>query len=227
VKIFLARPRRSFATRCVEGVNSQETGVLMQRLADAGHSDDELMALCASGDAHAFRCLFDRHGQSAWRLAWRLTGDAAEAEDLVQDGFARLWKQAAAWQAGQSGVGAFLQRVITNLAIDRSRRKRPEYLGSPAAELPDSADPAPLADALLESADLSARIQACVASLPDRQRAAIVLTYWEGLTGPMAAEVMELSPKAFESLLIRARAALKSVLAAASIDARLLPGDVP
>jgi RNA polymerase sigma-70 factor, ECF subfamily len=193
----------------------------MQRLADAGQSDDELMALCANGDARAFSCLFDRHGQAAWRLAWRLTNDAGEAEDLVQEGFARLWKQAAAWNDGQAGAGAFLQRVITNLAIDRSRRKRPE----PVAEVPDSADPAPLADALLETADLSARIQACVASLPDRQRIAVVLTYWEGLTGPMAAEVMDLSPKAFESLLIRARAALKSVLAAAGIDARLLPGD--
>jgi RNA polymerase sigma-70 factor, ECF subfamily len=201
----------------------KERRVLMQRLADAGHSDDELMARCASGDARAFRCLVDRHSPSAWRLAWRLTGDAAEAEDLVQEGFARLWKQAGAWASGQAGAGAFLQRVITNLAIDRSRRKRPE----PVAELPESADPAPLADALLESADLASRIQACVASLPDRQRAAIVLTYWEGLTGPMAAQTLELSPKAFESLLIRARAGLKSVLAAAGIDARLLPGDTP
>ncbi|WP_235927738.1 sigma-70 family RNA polymerase sigma factor [Sandarakinorhabdus rubra] len=197
----------------------------MQRLADAGHSDDELMALCASGDARAFRCLFDRHGQSAWRLAWRLTGDAVEAEDLVQEGFARLWKQAGHWQGGQAkggtGAGAFLQRAITNLAIDRSRRKRPDTM----ADLPEGADPAPLADALLESADLSARIQASLASLPDRQRAAIVLTYWEGLTGPMAADVMDLSPKAFESLLVRARSALKSVLAAAGIDTSLLPGD--
>jgi RNA polymerase sigma-70 factor (ECF subfamily) len=195
----------------------------MQRLANAGHSDDELMALCASGDACAFRSLFDRHGQAAWRLAWRLTGDAGEAEDLVQEGFARLWKQAGMWAAGQAGAGAFLQRVITNLAIDRSRRKRPEAV----AEVPDSADPAPLADALLETANLSARIQACLASLPERQRAAIVLTYWEGVTGPMAAEVMDLSPKAFESLLIRARAALKSVLAAAGINTSLLPGDTP
>ncbi len=196
--------------------------MLMQRLADAGHSDDELMAMSASGDVRAFRMLVDRHSQSAWRLGWRLTGDAAEAEDVVQEGFARLWKQAGTWAAGQAGVGAYLQRVITNLAIDRSRRKRPE----PVAELPDSADPAPLADALLETADLAARIQACVASLPERQRAAIVLTYWEGLTGPMAADVLALSPKAFESLLIRARAALKAVLAAAGIDTSLLPGDV-
>lgn len=198
----------------------------MQRLADAGHSDDELMALCASQDARAFRLLVDRHSPAAWRLSCRLTGDAAAADDMVQEGFVRLWKQATDWQAGQSGVGAFLQRVITNLAIDRSRRKRPEALGL-GTELPESADPAPLADALLETADLASRIQACVASLPDRQRAAIVLTYWEGLTGPMAANVLELSPKAFESLLIRARTALKAVLAAAGIDTSLLPGETP
>lgn len=193
----------------------------MQKLADAGQSDDELMALCANGDVRAFRLLVDRHGQSAWRLSWRMTGDAGEAEDVVQESFARLWRQAAIWQAGQAGVGAFLQRVITNLVIDRSRRKRPETMAEP----PDSIDPAPLADAVLEAADDAARIQACVASLPERQRAAIVLTYWEGLTGPMAATVLDLSPKAFESLLIRARMTLKTVLVAAGIDARILPGE--
>lgn len=199
--------------------------MLMERLDDPSLSpsdgDDRLMAASAGGAEAAFRLLVDRHGQSAWRLAWRMTGDASEAEDLVQEGFARLWRQAPRWQAGQSGVGAFLQRVITNLAIDRSRRQRPQTMD----ELPDSEDPAPLADALLAEADLAARIQACVTTLPERQRAAIVLTYWEGLTGPMAAEMMDLTPKAFESLLIRARTALKAVLAAAGIDTRLLPGE--
>jgi RNA polymerase sigma-70 factor (ECF subfamily) len=197
--------------------------MLMERLDDPSQtpnlSDDRLMAASATGAADAFRLLVDRHSPSAWRLAWRLTGDAGEAEDLVQEGFARLWRQAPRWQAGQSGVGAFLQRVITNLAIDRSRRQRPQLMD----ELPDRADPAPLADALLAEADLATRIQACLASLPERQRAAIVLTYWEGLTGPMAAELLDLSPKAFESLLIRARSALKSVLAAAGISPSLLP----
>lgn len=197
--------------------------MLMERLDDPSQSptdrDDGLMAASATGATAAFRLLVDRHSPSAWRLAWRLCGDAAEAEDLVQEGFARLWRQAPRWQPGQSGVGAFLQRVITNLAIDRSRRQRPQLMD----ELPDHADPAPLADALLAEADLATRIQACLAALPDRQRAAIVLTYWEGLTGPMAAEILELSPKAFESLLIRARTALKSVLAAAGIDTSLLP----
>lgn len=196
--------------------------MLMERLDDPSHSDDRLMAASATGAANAFAVLVERHGQAAWRLAWRLTGDAGDAEDLVQEGFARLWRQAPRWQAGQSGVGAFLQRVITNLAIDRSRRRRPQ----PMEDLPDSADPAPLADALMAEADLASRVQSCLALLPERQRAAIVLTYWEGLTGPMAAEVMELTPKAFESLLIRARTALKSLLAAAGIDARLLPGDM-
>ena len=195
--------------------------MLMERLADASHSDDRLMAASATGVADAFRLLVDRHSQSAWRLAWRLTGDKQEAEDMVQEGFARLWRQAPRWQAGQAGVGAFLQRVITNLAIDRSRRQRPQTMD----ELPDSADPAPLADAILANADLANSIQSCVAALPERQRAAIALTYWEGLTGPMAADVMDLTPKAFESLLIRARAALKALLTAAGINTQLLPGD--
>lgn len=194
----------------------------MQRLADPGQDDDSLMAAVARGEAMALRWLLERHGAAGFRLAWRLTGDAGEAEDLVQEAFARLWRQAARWQAGQAGVGAWLHRTVTNLAIDRSRRKRPQTM----ADLPDSIDPAPLADATLAGADLATRIQGCVAALPYRQRAAIVLTYWEGLTGPMAAQALEVSPKAFESLLIRARMALKAVLVQAGIDPRDLPGDV-
>lgn len=194
----------------------------MQRLPDASHNDDALMAAAARGDAAALRGLVDRHSSAAWRLAWRLTGDAGDAEDLVQDAFARLWQQAQRWQAGQAGVGAWLHRTITNLAIDRSRRKRPQ----PMADLPDSVDPAPLADAVLAQTDLAQRIQACVHALPERQRAAIVLTYWEGMTGPMAAEHLALSPKAFESLLIRARTGLKALLVHAGVDPRDLPGDM-
>ena len=156
------------------------------------------------------------NGQKTIKFQWD------QAEDLVQEAFARLWRQAARWQAGQAGVGAWLHRTVTNLAIDRSRRKRPQTM----ADLPDSIDPAPLADATLAGADLATRIQGCVSALPDRQRAAIVLTYWEGLTGPMAAQALEISPKAFESLLIRARMALKAVLVQAGIDPRDLPGDV-
>lgn len=195
----------------------------MERLDDPGQNDDALMAAVAAGSRPAFARLVERHGSAAWRLAYRLAGDAGDAEDLVQEGFARLWHQAGRWQAGQAGVAAFLTRVITNLAIDRSRRKRP----LPMADLPDDPDPAPLADAVLAGADTARRIQLCVAALPERQRAAIVLTYWEGLTGPMAAQTLDISPKAFESLLIRARAALKAVLAAAGLSAADLPGDAP
>lgn len=194
----------------------------MQRLPEAGQNDDALMAAAARGEASALQCLVERHNSAAWRLAWRLTGDAGDAEDLVQDAFARLWRQAGRWQSGQAGVGAWLHRTITNLAIDRSRRKRPQ----PMADLPDSVDPAPLADAVVAQADLAGRIQACVQALPERQRAAVVLTYWEGMTGPMAAETLLISPKAFESLLIRARTALKAVLVQAGVDPHDLPGDL-
>jgi RNA polymerase sigma-70 factor (ECF subfamily) len=175
--------------------------------------DDVLMQAVAGGDAAAFRCLVERHQAAAFRLAWRLTGDRGDAEDLVQDGFARLWRGAAGWQAGRSGVGAWLQRVITNAAIDRSRRQRPATMAEP----PDRADDSPRADALLEAGDEAARIGACVRALPDRQRAAIVLTYWEGLANAEAAARMEMNIKAFESLLLRARTALKQQLAAAGL----------
>ncbi|WP_310495972.1 sigma-70 family RNA polymerase sigma factor [Sandarakinorhabdus sp.] len=186
-------------------------------------SDDQLMATMAAAAAparapsaqstNALRTLAQRHQTAAFRLAWRMTGDHGDAEDLVQEAFARLWLQAPRWRAGDTGVRAFLQRVVTNLCIDRSRRRRPVTM----AELPDRPDDAPGADALLEADERSRRIDACVRALPDRQRASIVLTYWEDMPNAAAAACMDMSVKGFESLLLRARTALRHNLAAAGL----------
>jgi RNA polymerase sigma-70 factor (ECF subfamily) len=80
--------------------------------------------------------------------------------------------------------------------------------------VPDSADEAPRADALLEAEQRDRAARALVLALPERQRAAIVLTYFEELPNAEAAEAMEMNIKAFESLLHRARAALRQAFAA-------------
>ncbi len=175
---------------------------------DDAVSDDALMARVCARDAAAFRILVDAHVRPLHRIAYRMIGDATEAEDLAQEALLRLWRDAARWQAGQGGVGAWLKRVVVNLCLDRLRRRR---FASDEA-VPDRADDTPLAPEEMDAARLRAATVAAIAALPDRQRAAIVLTYYEEVSNQVAAETIDMNIKAFESLLLRARAALRAAL---------------
>lgn len=166
------------------------------------------MARVAARDADAFRTLVARHVRPLHRIAYRMIGDAAEAEDLAQEALLRLWRDAGSWQAGHAGVGAWLNRVVVNLCLDRLRRRRFHS----DAEVPERIDTSPLASEVMDASRLRAATVAAIAALPDRQRAAIVLTYYEEVSNMAAAEAMDMHIKAFESLLLRARAALRTAL---------------
>lgn len=170
--------------------------------------DDALMACLAARDAPALRTVISLYGQRTHRIAWRMLGDAAEAEDVAQEAMLKLWQQAGGWTAGGQGIGPWLARVTTNLCIDRMRRIRPVT----GVELPERADETPLADARFDEERIRALTQAAMQALPDRQRAAIVLTYWQECSNQEAAEALDLNIKAFESLLLRARRALREAL---------------
>lgn len=181
---------------------------------EADSDDDALVARVALCDADAFRALVDRHSAIPHRIAWRMTGDAFEAEDIAQEALLRLWDHAPHWRPGGSGVAAWLTRVAVNLALDRLRRRK----FASDAEPPDRADDAPLADELIEREQLAVATRAAIAALPDRQRAAIVLTYYEDHSNQQGASVLDVNIKAFESLLLRARRALAEDLHARGIQ---------
>lgn len=174
-----------------------------------------LIARVGRGDQAAFRELADVYVRPMHRLAWRMLLDTAEAEEVVQEGFVQLWTGAPRWREGDGRVGGWLYRVCTNLCLDRLRRSR-RGQGSELDEgiaAPDAIDRARLGDTVV----------ACLAALSDRQRAAIVLTYYEALPDASAADVLGMKLKAFESLLFRARAVLRSRLEARGIGANEAP----
>jgi RNA polymerase sigma factor (sigma-70 family) len=171
--------------------------------------DDALMARAALRDAAAFRLLVERYQTQPYRIAWRMLNDQTEAEDVAQEALLRLWSNASKWQPGGSGVAAWLTRVATNMCLDRLRRRR----FSSDDDIPEREDDEPLADVQMIVAERRASAAAAVAALPDRQRVAIILTYYEELPNQQAAETLEMNVKAFESLLLRARSALKTMLA--------------
>ncbi|HSF11958.1 MAG TPA: sigma-70 family RNA polymerase sigma factor [Erythrobacter sp.] len=182
-------------------------------------ADAALAARLAARDPAALREAIALHGDPLQRIAYRMTGDAHEAEDIVQEALLRLWDQAPAiaarhpvgsQAASALRLGGWLNRVVTNLAIDRLRRAR-RVSGE---EVPESEDDAPLADELIEVGEREQSARALIAALPERQRAAIVLTYYEELSNAAAAEALDMNIKAFESLLQRARSALRKAYGA-------------
>lgn len=172
-----------------------------------------LMARVAARDSQAFRMLAEQHSAMLHRLAYRMLGDGPAAEDITQETLLKLWEQAGRWSGTGPGVGAWLRRVATNACLDRLRRAK--FISG--NEIPERADDSPLADEVMDGDRVRKAVIEAMGALPDRQRAAIVLTYYEVMPNAEAASVLAMNIKAFESLLLRARAGLKSTLIARGI----------
>lgn len=171
--------------------------------------DADLLQAVARGDRGAFDQLSRRHLDRAYGVAMRMTGSRADAEDVVQDVFLRLWTKPDSWRPGQAQFSTWLYRVIVNRCLDLKRRPQGADLDS--IEEPQHPD-ANAEDDLLE-AERNRALDDAVAKLPERQRAAIVLTYTAGLRNAEAASAMDISVKAFEALLVRAKRELRDHLA--------------
>lgn len=172
--------------------------------------DEALLGRIAAGDANAFRVLVDRHVGAVSRLARRMLGEMSEAEDIAQEVFLRLWRQGESLEVGPAGVRPWLNRVAANLCLDRLRAgRRVDVTDEP----PEVAEAATQLSGLAE-ADLSRRVEAALMALPERQRLALTLFHFEGHSQVETGRIMGVTDEAVESLLARARRALKAALAA-------------
>jgi RNA polymerase sigma-70 factor (ECF subfamily) len=178
-----------------------------------GTDDAALMRRVATGDARALELIAKRHTPMLYAVAWRMLADGAEAEDVVQETITKAWVNAASWTPVGGGLGAWLRRIATNLCLDRKRRRA--FVSDEA--VPEHADDSPSADALIDENRRRQAVTAAIQALPDRQRAAIVLTYHEGASNAEAAATLGLGVKALESLLVRAREGLSRQLVASGI----------
>jgi RNA polymerase sigma-70 factor (ECF subfamily) len=171
-------------------------------------SDEALMARVARGDERAFQLLSRRHLPAMLGLARRILGNAAEAEDVAQEAFIRVWTHAPRWQP-LAQFRTWLTRVVINLCLDR--RRRAQWVELEAAG--DIVDPAPGAGAKAEDDERERMLAAAIEKLPVRQRSAIVLTYGEGMSNAQVAEVLDTSVSAVETLLVRGKQNLRRALA--------------
>jgi RNA polymerase sigma-70 factor (ECF subfamily) len=167
----------------------------------------ELMRRTANGDAAAFRKLADEHLTKIMNFAYRLLHNRTDAEDVAQETFLRLWKDANRYEP-KARVTTWLHRIAHNLCVDRLRGKR-EQPSEALDEERSSLEPG----GLLDRKELATEVERALAELPERQRAAITLVHYQGLTNLEAADVLAVGVEALESLLARARRSLREKLA--------------
>lgn len=175
--------------------------------------DDELLARVASGDQGALARLIDRHGRGLRLFAARYLGDAADAEDVVQDVFVSVWKHAVRFEPAKGRASTWLYRITANRCID-ARRRRAFRVFIGLDDVQDMlADEDPRADARVGARQELAAVRHSLSRLPERQRMALLLRAVADLDVSAIAEVMGASIGSVEQLLVRGRRALREDMA--------------
>ena len=178
--------------------------------------DDTLLLLIGNGDQEAYRSLVERHIDRAYGVALRILDNRADAEDVVQDVFLKVWTHRGRWEGGKAKFSTWLYRVVTNRCIDIRRQPRNEEI----EKVPEPLDGAPDAMTSLHRTEVSEMLDGAMQELPDHQRVALVLSYNENLSNTQIAEVMETTVAAVESLLKRGRQQLRKLLRRSETDIR-------
>jgi RNA polymerase sigma-70 factor (ECF subfamily) len=168
------------------------------------------MAALATGDRQAMALLIRRHGPGLRRFLAGVLTTPHEAEDMAQETFLRVWSAAARYDPALGTPATWVYRIALRLAIDRNRRTGfRRFLGLDAA--PEPMDDQPGADRDLAARQALARTQRALATLPDRQRRALLLRAAAGLSNGEIAATLGISSGAVEQLLVRARSALRAI----------------
>jgi len=167
-------------------------------------SELDQITRAAAGERGAVAALVARYSPGVLGISRRMLGDAAEAEDVTQETFLRAWKALPNWEP-RANFSTWLHRVALNLCYDRLRKRREMTMAEP----PEQVDRALRPDERLEQSQQISAIESAIADLPERQAAALNLCAIEGHSQRDAAEILEISQEALESLLARARRTLR------------------
>ncbi len=143
-----------------------------------------------------------------YNQAYYMLGDQMAAEDITQTVFMKTWQNIETWKAGQAKLITWMRHVTTNACLDQLRKKKPVY----SDVIPDIEDTADTPFDALSRQNQSDVIKAALQELSDRQRAAVTLSYYQGLSQREGAAAMDITEGAYESLLVRGRKTLKTIL---------------
>ncbi len=176
--------------------------------------DGALMEQVSRGDREAFAMLMEQHAPALQRFAVRLLAQQSHAEEIVQETLTRAWLKAGDYSAERARLSTWLHSIAHNLCVDWLRRQEREVPLAPVLESALTARET--SEQALETLDSQDRVSRAIASLSERHRTALVLTYYQSLSNREVAEIMGVSLRALESLLVRARQQIKTTLEASS-----------
>jgi len=176
----------------------------------SGQDDLQLLTHIAQGSKAAMTEFISRYYQRITDFAWRHMGRKADAEDIAQETFIRVWRKARDWQDRQLPPHSWLYRITYNLCIDELRKRKPQTDVDEHFDLSGNDSP----ESNLYQLQKDKLLATAFATLSETQRTAIALCNYQGLSNKEAAHVMDVSVEALESLLARGRAKLRKQLSA-------------
>jgi len=187
-----------------------------------GISDAAAVERTLAGEREAYRVLVERHSAYVYRVAYRMTGNSHDAEEVVQEAFLRGYQKLPQF-AGNANFGTWVYRIAANYAIDRLRQKKNEdarrEVPSRAAEGESEIDPlsqlkdsAPSPERLAGSAQLAKKMKDALDTLTPAERTAIVMRHWDGCGIEEIAVVLKSNSSAAKNTVFRAVQKLRSAL---------------
>jgi RNA polymerase sigma-70 factor, ECF subfamily len=174
-----------------------------------------VLARARQGDSDAFRTLVERHSRSVFRLAFRMTGNEQDAEDVVQEALLRAYRQLGRFES-RANFGTWLYRIVANCSVDlmRAKQARHDQTRSEALETVAEVSPvdAPGPERLAESAEIHRRVQTALGMLSPLERAAFTLRHYEGRSIDEIGRTLGLGTSAAKHSVFRAVKKLRGVL---------------
>jgi RNA polymerase sigma-70 factor (ECF subfamily) len=176
-----------------------------------------VLARARQGDSEAFRVLVERHSRQVFRLAFRMTGNEQDAEDVVQESFLRAYRQLGRFES-RANFGTWLYRIVANCAVDamRARQARQSHARVDIVEdLETVAAPAesPTPDRLAHSGEIRRRVALALNGLSPLERAAFTLRHYEGRSIDDISRTLGLRTSAAKHSVFRAVRKLRTALA--------------
>jgi RNA polymerase sigma-70 factor (ECF subfamily) len=182
--------------------------------------DDAALKRARGGDRDAFRVLVERHATAVFRLAYRMTGNETDAEDMVQETFLRAWREIGRFD-GRAAFGTWLHRICANRTVDFLRsRNRWQEAKAPGGEdsagdydpFRNLATPLPSPERTARSAEAVAMLAPALASLSEIERAAFIMRHYEGLAIEDISSALGVQPGAARHSIFRAIRKLRRAL---------------
>ncbi len=170
----------------------------------------DLVERMVTGDEEAYRILLDHHLPSLSRYVTRMMGNSTDAEDIVQETFIRLWTQGSRYDSSAARLSTWLHNIAHNLCIDHFRKHGRMVLEEHPDDFSDEDEPT---DHLVET-QRTMHIGQCLMQLAERQRSAIIMCHYQGMSNRDAAAILDVSVDALESLMARGRRKLRKLLIA-------------